>query len=70
MRVMFHRWSRARYETINAASIILQFGIPVGISIAFGFARLTNLHETLAAAFLCTVMACLSWAAGRAIRIG
>jgi len=68
MKVIFHRWGRARYETVNAASTVLQFGIPAGISIILGFARLTNLRETLAAAFICSVMACLSWVAGRAMK--
>jgi hypothetical protein len=68
MGIIFHRLNRARYEINSAASTVLQFSIPAGISVAFGFARLTNLRETVAAAFVCTVTACLSWVAGRALR--
>ena len=68
MGIFFHRLDRVRYETVSAASMVLQSSIPVGISITFGFARLTNLREAVATAFICTVMACLSWTAGRALK--
>lgn len=61
---MFSRLNRpARY-----AATVFQFGIPTGLFLAIGFARLANLHETLAAFFLCTATAFLSWIVGHTMR--
>jgi hypothetical protein len=61
---MFSRLNRpARY-----GAIIFQFGIPSGLFIAFGFARLVNMRETFIAALICTAIAFLSWIVGHAMR--
>jgi hypothetical protein len=56
-------------SSLTATSAILRFGFPVTIFALFGFARLTNVREAFSAAFICSFVACLSWATGRAVRI-
>ena len=61
---MFSRLNRpARY-----GAAIFQFGIPAGLFIAFGFARLANMRETFTAAFICIAIAFLSWIVGFAMK--
>jgi hypothetical protein len=56
------------HQTVSTTSIILTFGFPVAIFTFVGFARLTNPMEALSAFSLCSIMTCLSWAIGRAIK--
>jgi ammonia channel protein AmtB len=42
-------------------------GCPAAIFTYLGFARMTNMAEVLVVSFLCIVMTCLSWVAGRAM---
>jgi len=46
---------------------ILLIGCPVAIFTFLGFARMTSIPEAMAVGFVCIVMACLSWVAGRAM---
>jgi hypothetical protein len=69
MSVIFPRLEQALLSSVTATSAILRFGFPATIFTLFGFARLTNVREAFSAAFICSVMACLSWAAGRVVRV-
>ena len=64
MRLMSH----FIHQTVSTTAIILTFGFPVAIFTLVGFARLTNPMEALSAFSLCSIMTCLSWAIGRAIK--
>jgi len=69
MIVVFSRLGQLLLSSATATSAILRFGFPVTIFTLFGFARLTNVREAFSAAFICSFVACLSWATGRAIRL-
>jgi hypothetical protein len=69
MGAIFPRLGRVLLSSATATSAVLRFGFPVTIFTIFGFARLTNIREALSAAFMCSFVACLSWATGRAVRI-
>jgi hypothetical protein len=56
------------HQTVSMTSIILTIGFPVAVFTSVGFARLTNPMEALSAISLCSVMTCLSWMIGRAIK--
>jgi ammonia channel protein AmtB len=45
------------------------FGCPAVIFTYLGFVRMTNLAEVVVVSFLCIVMTCLSWVAGRAMML-
>jgi hypothetical protein len=60
------------YASHRAAWIMIRtflFGCPAAIFTYLGFARMTNVAEFVVVAFLCVVMTCLSWIAGRAIML-
>jgi hypothetical protein len=69
MSMSFPRLGHVLLGSVTATSAILRFGFPAAISTLFGFARLTNVRETFLAAFICSFVACLSWATGRFVRI-
>jgi hypothetical protein len=69
MSVIFLRLGQVFLSSVTATSAILRFGFPAAIFILFGFARLTNVREAFSAVCLCTTVACLSWATGRAVRV-
>jgi len=67
MSVIFPRLGRVLFSSLTATSAILRFGFPALIFMLFGFARLTNVREAFSAACICSTVACLSWATGRAV---
>ena len=69
MSVIVPRLGQVFLSSVTATSAILRFGFPALIFTLFGFARLTNVRETFSAACICSTVACLSWATGRAVRI-
>jgi hypothetical protein len=69
MSVIFLRLGHVLLSGVTATSAILRFGFPATIFTLFGFARLTNVREAISAALICSVVACLSWATGSAVRV-
>jgi hypothetical protein len=69
MSVIVPRLGQVFLSSVTATSAILRFGFPALIFTLFGFARLTNVREAFSAACICSSVACLSWATGRAVRI-
>jgi hypothetical protein len=67
MSFFSRRLCRIRRETTKAMSATFRLRVPVALFTIFGFARLSNLREMLAAIFICSVAASLSWSIGRAM---
>jgi ammonia channel protein AmtB len=60
------------YASNRAAWVMIRtfmLGCPAAIFTYLGFARMTNLAEVIVVSFLCVVMTCLSWVAGRAMQM-
>jgi hypothetical protein len=69
MSAVFHRLGYASHRAAWAMIRTFLFGCPAAIFTYLGFARMTNLAEVIVVSFLCIVMTCLSWVAGRAMML-
>jgi hypothetical protein len=67
MSMVFQQLGQASYRAAWVMIRTFQFGCPAAIFTYLGFARMTNLAEVIVVSFLCIVMTCLSWVAGRAM---
>jgi hypothetical protein len=67
MSVVFQQLGHVSHRAAWVMIRTFLFGCPAAIFTYLGFARMTSLAEVIVVSFLCVVMTCLSWVAGRAI---
>jgi hypothetical protein len=69
MSIVIQHLGYASHRAVWAMIRTFLFGCPAVISTYLGFARMTNLAEVAVMTFLCILMTCLSWVAGRAMML-
>jgi hypothetical protein len=67
MSAVFQQLGHASHRAAWLMIRTFLLGCPAAIFTYLGFARMTNMAEVLVVSFLCIVMTCLSWVAGRAM---